>query len=225
MKKASYIMVGVCFVILIAVLFIRGCSIQKVDTSTKQTTEVTSNANGTTSVNSQNNSTGNVSSQGSYVSDTTGSTDATAQSETTKGKQVEVLENSGYDVSSDILEKETDSSITQKSAETEGTSNVSEDGEENSDFSLKLVNSVAIEDKYSSDVLVSSKNVYLVGDSVYAYSLKLILPIDGEGYRVVDYLCSVTTWNSVESGDSLRVEYGLDAEKKVLILSISKIGE
>lgn len=88
-------------------------------------------------------------------------------------------------------------------------------------LSLTPVGDVNIVEKYNTDALVSSKNMYLLDDYIYVYSLKLIMSINGE-YRVVDYLCSVSSWNAVDVNESIAVEYGVDEGGKIIVLSLSK---
>ncbi len=159
-----------------------------------------------------------------------------------------VAEGSGYDVPNDVLQKENDTQLNvgnlsdntteEGTVESEvissqagqgnlGNSEISEtekieNTEGKEEMSLKLVDSLSIVSKASADVLISSKNVYLLDSSVYAYALKLIFPIENTGYKLVDYMCSVTTWNSVNSGDSIHVEYGLDKDDNIIILSLAK---
>lgn len=159
-----------------------------------------------------------------------------------------VAEGSGYDVPNDVLQKENDTQLnvgnlsddakeegtvesevisTQVSQGNLGNPEISEtekieNTEGKEEMSLKLVDSLSIVSKASADVLISSKNVYLLDSSVYAYALKLIFPIENTGYKLVDYMCSVTTWNSVNSGDSIHVEYGLDKDDNIIILSLAK---
>ena len=157
-----------------------------------------------------------------------------------------VAEGSGYDVPNDVLQKENDTQLNvgnlSADATEEGTvesevissqvgqgnlgnseiPDTVENTEGKDEMSLKLVDSLSIVSKASADVLISSKNVYLLDSSVYAYALKLIFPIENTGYKLVDYMCSVTTWNSVNSGDSIHVEYGLDKDDNIIILSLAK---
>lgn len=158
-----------------------------------------------------------------------------------------VAEGSGYDVPNDVLQKENDTQLnmgnssdngeggtvetevisSQVSQGNSGNSEISEteeigNTEGKEEMSLKLIDSLSIVSKASADVLISSKNVYLLDNSAYAYALKLIFPIENTGYKLVDYMCSVTTWNSVNSGDSIHVEYGLDKDNNIIILSLAK---
>ena len=87
-------------------------------------------------------------------------------------------------------------------------------------ISLQRVSSVNLIAEETQDVLVSSKDVYVSDSGVYAYSLSMILPVQGT-YRVVNYLCSVKTWNSLEAGQSISVTYGIDANQNVLIEALA----
>lgn len=86
---------------------------------------------------------------------------------------------------------------------------------------LTEVDAVNIENRYTSDALVSSKKMYLLDDSSYVYSLELLFPVGSE-YRTVKYLCSVASWNSVSMNESISVEYGLDDHGRVIILGLAK---
>lgn len=122
----------------------------------------------------------------------------------TETESEDVIKKEGYAVNEESLN-------TDKENEVEG-----------KELVLKPASDISVVNRYSSDVLISGKNIYLLDDSIYAYSLKMVLPIEGEGLQVVDYMCSVATWNSVESGESITVEYGIDSKGKVAILSLSK---
>lgn len=89
-------------------------------------------------------------------------------------------------------------------------------------LSLNLIDRVEVVSSYEANVLISSKNIYKVNNSCYAYALSMIIPLEGTGYQLVDYLCSVATWNSVNAGDSIVVTYGLDDNGIVLIKGLSK---
>lgn len=76
-------------------------------------------------------------------------------------------------------------------------------------------------ENFESDVIISSKNLYLLDNGVYAYSLVLIVPFEGD-YKIIDYMCSLSSWNSVESGETIHISYGVDSSGNILITSISK---
>lgn len=76
-------------------------------------------------------------------------------------------------------------------------------------------------ENFESDVIISSKNLYLLDNGVYAYSLGLIVPFEGD-YKIIDYMCSLSSWNSVDSGETIHISYGVDSSGNILITSISK---
>ena len=124
------------------------------------------------------------------------------------------ISSSGVDVSDKVSEELKNEGV---SLEVSG-----EDYENSGEHTLKPVNNVKVLNTYTNDVLVSSKNIFLLDDTTYAYSLRLIVPIENQGYRLVDYLCSVATWNSVESKDSITVQYGIDESGRVIIIGLAK---
>ena len=95
---------------------------------------------------------------------------------------------------------------------------VSKNSSTTPDSELNLVrkSEVNLISEDTQDVLISSKDIYLTNTGSYAYSISMILPVQGT-YRVVNYLCSVKTWNSLESGQSISVTYGIDEAGNVLI--------
>lgn len=201
-KKIGMIVCGSILILIICILFMRGCSIRRTETVDGTMGRVTTDEE----YNDQNSG---VNQNGTMMKS----------------------EQTGYDVPEEVLNGSTDSTLevvgennSEGYKDESVTTGIQEsEAKENSDeLSLKLVDSLSIVNKASADVLISSKNVYLVDDSVYAYALKLILPVENKGYKLVDYMCSVTTWNSVSSGDSIHVEYGLDEEGHIIILSLSK---
>lgn len=107
--------------------------------------------------------------------------------------------------------------------ETEVGNNTEEDASETNGYvEMKKVDGYAdLVENFESDVIISSKNLYLLDNGVYAYSLGLIVPFDGD-YKIIDYMCSLSSWNSVESGETIHISYGVDSSGNILITSISK---
>lgn len=94
--------------------------------------------------------------------------------------------------------------------------------ETNGYVGMKKVDGYAdLVENFESDVIISSKNLYLLDNGVYAYSLGLIVPFEGD-YKIIDYMCSLSSWNSVESGETIHISYGVDSSGNILITSISK---
>lgn len=107
--------------------------------------------------------------------------------------------------------------------ETEVGNNTEEDASETNGYvEMKKVDGYAdLVENFESDVIISSKNLYLLDNGVYAYSLGLIVPFDGD-YKIIDYMCSLSSWNSVESGETIHISYGVDSSGNILITGISK---
>ena len=94
--------------------------------------------------------------------------------------------------------------------------------ETNGYVGMKKVDGYAdLVENFESDVIISSKNLYLLDNGVYSYSLGLIVPFDGD-YKIIDYMCSLSSWNSVESGETIHINYGVDSSGNILITGISK---
>lgn len=71
------------------------------------------------------------------------------------------------------------------------------------------------------DALVSGKQSYMVEEKSYAYSIGLIIP-NGGNYNIINYYCPKKTYDAVKVGESVKVDYQLDSNNIISILSISK---
>lgn len=115
------------------------------------------------------------------------------------------------------------SSESEMGNETEVGSKTEESASETNGYvGMKKVDGYAdLVENFESDVIISSKNLYLLDNGVYAYSLGLIVPFEGD-YKIIDYMCSLSSWNSVESGETIHISYGVDSSGNILITGISK---
>lgn len=202
--KSAIVMVFLIVILVIIILGIRGCSIQKKVESPgtmgvapgESTGVVVTERNTDKFVSEENNMSGVEIVDGANVGISEGSELAT---ETPTEEEV----------------ASSNEPITENAQVSEGTSDNS------SEVTLKKVDSMDIVEKYSSDALISSKSIYLSDDGSYAYSLSLLIPL-GEGYRSVEYMCSVSSWKAVEMNESISVEYGMDSNGNIIILSLMK---
>lgn len=202
--KSAIVMVFLIVILVIIILGIRGCSIQKKVESPgtmgvapgESTGVVVTERNTDKFVSEENNMSG---------------------VEIVDGANAGISEESELDTETPTEGKVASSneSITENAQVSEGTSDNS------SEVTLKKVDSMDIVEKYSSDALISSKSIYLSDDGSYAYSLSLLIPM-GEGYRSVEYMCSVSSWKAVEMNESISVEYGMDSSGNIIILSLMK---
>lgn len=88
------------------------------------------------------------------------------------------------------------------------------------EISLKKASKVTIVKSGSCEATITGKNVYLTDENVYSYCLKLDFTMEDGTETSIDYLCSVFTWNYVNTGDTVTVKYGLDAEGNLLVTSL-----
>ena len=205
--KSAIVMVFLIVILVIIILGIRGCSIQKKVESPgtmgvapgENVGVVVTERNTEKFVSKENNM------SGVEIVDGGGNVDISEESELVTGTSTE------EEVAS------SNKPITGNTQVSEGTTDNS------SEVTLKKVDSMDIVEKYSSDALISSKSIYLSDDGSYAYSLSLLIPM-GEGYRSVEYMCSVSSWKAVEMNESISVEYGMDSSGNIIILSLMKHG-
>lgn len=202
--KSAIVMVFLIVILVIVILGIRGCSIQK-KVESPGTMGVAPGENAGVVVTERNTD--------KFVSEESNMSGV----EIVDGANVSISEESEL-VTETPTEEEVVSSnepITENAQVSEGTSDNS------SEVTLKKVDSMDIVEKYSSDALISSKSIYLSDDGSYVYSLSLLIPL-GEGYRSVEYMCSVSSWKAVEMNESISVEYGMDSNGNIIILSLMK---
>lgn len=202
--KSAIVMVFLIVILVIIILGIRGCSIQKKVESPgtmgvapgESTGVVVTERNSDKFVSEENNMSG---------------------VEIVDGANEGISKESELDTETPTEEEVVSSNepITENAQVSEGTSDNS------SEVTLKKVDSMDIVEKYSSDALISSKSIYLSDDGSYVYSLSLLIPL-GEGYRSVEYMCSVSSWKAVEMNESISVEYGMDNNGNIIILSLMK---
>jgi hypothetical protein len=67
---------------------------------------------------------------------------------------------------------------------------------------------------------VSSKKVYEY-EGNYVFSVNLLIPVESSGYVSTDYFCNKNTYDAVNFGDLLLVEYLVSDTGKIGIISVS----
>ena len=102
----------------------------------------------------------------------------------------------------------------------EDTGNTSSSEEKKYEISLKKASKVTIMKSGSCEATVMGKNVYLTDEYVYSYCLNLNFTMEDGTETSIDYLCSVFTWNCVNTGDTVTLNYGLDADGNLLVKSL-----
>ena len=207
-KKAGLLIGGIVIVLVIIILVIRGAVIKKKDAQLEeqmmQEAYVQQEQQNNMGMNSQN--------QGMV---TWGNNQGGDAADNNIGVGANVLEEANE-------KQNSDSSVGVESNSEIPKEDLPATTDLNTNLSLELVDKVEVLGTYEANVLVSAKSVYKVGNSSYAYALSMIIPIEGKGYQLIDYLCSVSTWNSVNAGDSIVVTYGLDENGIVVVKGLSK---
>lgn len=102
----------------------------------------------------------------------------------------------------------------------ETTENTSSSEEKKYEISLKKASKVTIVKSGSCEATVVGKNVYLTDEYVYSYCLNLKFTMEDGTETSIDYLCSVFTWNYVNTGDTVTLNYGLDSDGNLLVKSL-----
>lgn len=73
-------------------------------------------------------------------------------------------------------------------------------------------------------VIVSNKSIYTIDGTAYSYSLSLLMLSEnqGEEYTTIRYFCSRKTFDNVEKGDNLIMQYQVDPSGLISPSGISK---
>ena len=90
-----------------------------------------------------------------------------------------------------------------------------------SDISLEKIEEPILKENQQIDALIAGKDSFILNGQSYAYSISIIFPRDGE-YEIVNYFCPKKTYDAVNTGESIKVDYQLDESGKISITSISK---
>lgn len=73
----------------------------------------------------------------------------------------------------------------------------------------------------TTSAIVSGKKVHLVEDN-YLYDVRLLFVVGNGDSRLCSYFCPRKTYDALSTGDTVTVEYQLDAEGNMSITTISK---
>ena len=111
-------------------------------------------------------------------------------------------------------------SIEGKSKSSMDVGNTKDSEEKKYEISLKKASKVTVVKSGSCEATVTGKNVYLTDENVYSYCLKLDFTMEDGIETSIDYLCSVFTWNYVNTGDVVTLKYGVDADGNLLVTSL-----
>lgn len=116
--------------------------------------------------------------------------------------------------------QKTADSTEDKSKDSTNVGNTKDSEEKKYEISLKKASKVTVVKSGSCEATVTGKNVYLTDENVYSYCLKLDFTMEDGIETSIDYLCSVFTWNYVNTGDVVTLKYGVDADGNLLVTSL-----
>ena len=149
---------------------------------------------------------------------------------------------STYNISSNNGEKDFNKS--ENSSESVGSDSSAVEGGKTEESSSSSTTEVTIVDKTSTEAIptneetvdtvepslgealttsaiVSGKKVHLVEDN-YLYDIRLLFVVGNGDSRLCSYFCPRKTYDALSTGDTVTVEYQLDAEGNMSITTISK---
>lgn len=197
------------FIIIMVMLFSRSCSIRR--------NEMISETN-------------QIDDNGNIIAEEDGSSDLgqdLGQVEYNDSEEVGSLDTSDND---EFVEENSENKVQENQKNADSTEKGSKDNtavgsstdskEKKYEISLKKVSKVTIVKSGSCEATITGKNVYLTDENVYSYCLKLDFTMEDGIETSIDYLCSVFTWNYVNTGDTVTVKYGLDADGNLLVTSL-----
>lgn len=130
-------------------------------------------------------------------------------------------ENMNDDSTDEVSEGQSKSDSTEGKSEGSTNAGNTKDSEgKKYEISLKKASKVTVVKSGSCEATITGKNVYLTDENVYSYCLKLDFTMEDGIETSIDYLCSVFTWNYVNTGDVVTLKYGVDADGNLLVTSL-----
>lgn len=129
----------------------------------------------------------------------------------------EIQEESGFlgGVEKETVE-EKQSEIVKEEPKKEVSSTTPEEG------SMVIVSDPSLGDVHETSAMVSSKSIFKVDGTSYAYTMDLVILKGNDDYSAVKYFCPRKTFDALSEGDSIKVSYQLDSNGVVSITSVSK---
>lgn len=209
-KKKSGLIVAILFmVIIIAILFFRGCSVSKEVNSpqgdqTREVVEEESNQNESITIETESES--DEKSAKSDESSTSSSQESNTGSQINSFNQNQVSEPQSQQGSA---------------SESQNTSN-NKTSSSPEGISITEVSDPVLSDVIESSGMVSSKNIYLSNGGSYVYSINLLVLQGDDSYATVEYFCPKTTYDAVTTGDTLIVTYQSDSNGNISINSVAR---
>lgn len=211
-KKTGVIACIGVFVIIMIMLFSRSCSIRR-NEMISETNQIDENGN---IIETSGNSDGNLDENND---EDLGQVDYNDYEEV--GSLDSYDENSNDNSTNGVSEgQKTEDSTEGKSKDSTNVGNTKDSEGKKYEISLKKASKVTVVKSGSCEATVIGKNVYLTDENVYSYCLKLDFTMEDGIETSIDYLCSVFTWNYVNTGDVVILKYGVDADGNLLVTSL-----
>lgn len=207
-KRTGIIACIVVFIIIMIMLFSRSCSIRR-NEMISETNKIDENGNIIGTSDDEENNDEDLGQVDYNDSEEVGSLDSSYD------------ENMNDSSTNGVSEgQKTADSTEDKSKDSTNVGNTKDSEEKKYEISLKKASKVTVVKSGSCEATVSGKNVYLTDENVYSYCLKLDFTMEDGIETSIDYLCSVFTWNYVNTGDVVTLKYGVDADGNLLVTSL-----
>lgn len=221
-RLVGWILIGALFVFAMSVIFFRGINIK--DTRNDSENISTPNSVQTERQEEPKNTVDDKSEFNQNLSTSDGSDSSRGNNSNVAGKEV-----------SGLSEEKDESEVASTNKQPrQGTS--SDDTEEelnteepiknviassNTDDSISQVDSPSLGNSAKGTALVLNKCSYLFKSS-YVYCVEVVIVVDGGESHTVQYMCPLRSYEAVEVGTTVNVEYQMDENNVISIYSLSK---
>lgn len=212
--KTCVIFVAFLVVVMIVIMTVRSLSVSR---------EVNSSQNEQTVETQQNTSQNDITSTGE--SDNKNSEDLADSDESSTSSSASAEDTNLSENSSDST-VDSDNSSQQGTTETpikeEPEATTTEPTDVTGNNTLQEVSEPQLSESIKVQAVVSSKSIYLTGNS-YVYQVDfLVLTDDNGNYTTLPYYCPKTTYDALTKGDSVNVEYQVDSSGNVSVASVTR---
>lgn len=231
-KVVGAILITALFVVVMSVVFFRGISVKDTrnDSESNSTVngvrteqqEVSKNGVNDTSKSGQNSpsfdgsdssggdSSNSIEKEGSEVTDSTSSQEGTSSREESNTPDTP-------DGAKEVTEEEPKEPVVSERKETSESSN----NTESTPDSFIAVDNLNLGESIKGTALVLNKCSYLFKSS-YVYCVEVVLVVDGGESQTVQYMCPLRTYEVLEVGTTVNIEYQMDENNVISIYSLSK---
>lgn len=200
--KAGLVLIVFLVILLFVVIYIRGCSVSKSVNSSQSNQNVqvedTSNQNEISSTGEE-----------EIENQENGTVENSSESGRVEGDISPNISDVGENEDADYEEEDVE--------EHQSTSSIN-----NGDAILSEVGEPRLNQGIQSSAVVSSKSTFLSDSGSYVYEVDFLLLLEDDDYQTISYYCPKTTFDALEKGDSVNVEYQTDSTGNVSVSSVSR---